>query len=311
MDHPPPSRRATSALGLHLADDAARLAPVELDGRGRPRLASWATVPVPVGCIVSGLVRRAGHLPAAAIGALRRSAAGEPVRVSLATPDVVCVPFGEGRGDPVAALARRLPPGDPGDALWADAVSILGTSAGLAGARRSTVQRTHSALTAAGLAVGAIEPMPAGLVAVMLSLVDLAGATWTAQVVHAGTMWRVTVGRGGRLEAGAVPAPAGARPGLSLQVHGDATPVADVAQRIRRGLGRGPHDLTDEELPAVIPAVGAALGGLDGPVAAPDLAAAVVVRPLGSVDPLPRWAVEGFEPQGGVPTTRRARREAP
>ncbi len=310
MDHPPPPRRATSAVGLHLADDAARVARVELDGRGRPRLTNWTSVPVPEGCIVSGLVRRAGHLPATAAGALHRCVGGEPVRVALASPDVVCVPFGEGRGDPVAALTRRLPAGEPGDVLWADAVSILGTSAALAGARRSTVVRTRQALTAAGLAVTSIEPMPAGLVAVMLSLVDLAEATWTAEVVHLDTMWRVTVGRGMRFEAGAMSAPASARPSLALHVHG--TPVPDVAERLRRVLGRGAHDLPDDELPAVALAVGAALGGLDGPVRAPDFASAVVVRPLSAEESLPRWAVERLGRSASpADAPRRALREAP
>lgn len=309
----PDFRRTAPALGVHIADDAVRLARVVLDAGGRPRLSGWWSFALPSGCATAGLVRRAGQLPDHVADALRQAVDGTAVRVALASPDVACVPLGSRTGDPVAALAQRLPPGDDGDAVWADVVSIAGRPVGLAGARRSAVLRTRDALARAGVRTEAIEPMPSALAAVVLGLFEAPAWPWTAQLAHAGVIWRVSMGRGGRLEGGAMPW-ADATPRLILQVHepGAAT-VSDVVDRIRGALGPGAGDVPNREMPALALAVGAALGSVAGLVGSPDLAAAVIVRPLGRVDSLPRWAVEGIGARAGTaaPGGRRARRGAP
>lgn len=295
MTSPTTPRPPARATGLLMADDAVTLAHVGLDERGRPRLRRWARVALPEGLVVGGLLRHGGRLPAGVAQAVRGHAGGDAVRVVLATPDACCVPLAGGRAQPVEVLEERVRGGEPGDALVADAVAVLGRPVGLAGARRSSVQRTRQGLLGAGVEVAAVEPAPVSLLTAALVALAPLDAPWTLRATVAGTAWAVTVGRGLRLEGGAgLPAP-GPPVGLALQAAGRAADAPWVLEeRLRQAWAhRGPA-VPDADVAAVALAVGAALNGLEGPIDAPDLARAVVVRPFGAPDGLPRWAVEAM-----------------
>lgn len=309
---PPPAPTAGPRLatGLLLADDALTVTQVRLGARGRPVVTAWDRLALDEGVVVGGLVHHGGRLPARIAAALRPRVGDGGARVVLATADAACVPLAAGRAEPVSVLAARLGGGPHGDAVVADAVSVHGRPLGLAGARRSTVQRTRHALADAGVAVAAVEPLPVSLLAFALVALDPPDAAWTARLDLSWASFAVTVGRGMRLEGGAVTGRPGAT-GLSLHAVGDAPTPTAPAELVRRLLGRSGRSLDDAALAALAVAIGAAVNGLGGAIDAPDLAAAVVVRPFGQPEPLPAWAVEAVPPTApAIDGSRRARRRS-
>ena len=285
--------RTVDVVGAHFGDDALRLVRVRTTADGRSRTVAVAAVDLPDGLVEHGVVRAAGVLPPAVARVAKRFAAGTPVRVALATSDCAVVALGARKSDPLALLAAHAASSGPtADVIWADVVSIAHRSVGLAGARRSSVQRTAAALRRADLVVTAVEAGPICLVAAAMSLGGPSDATWTVELGGADVHVCATVSRGGRVEGGATPRSGGAtaftlttRPGA----RGPTDLLDPLCERLGRGATRGPS----EAVPLFALAYGATLAGRWSAVDSPDLAQAVVVRPLGAIDPdLPRWAVE-------------------
>ena len=280
-------------VGAHFGDDALRLVRVRTTADGRSRATAVATLDLPDGLVERGLVRAAGVLPPAVARAAGSFAAGTPIRVALTTADCAVVPLGASESDPLALLAAHAASSGPAtDVVWADVVSIGQRSVGLAGARRSSVQRTAGALRRADLAVAAVEAGPVCLVATAMSLGASPTATWTVELRGGDVEMRTTVSRGGRVEGAAAPTASGAAAFLLTTGPTPRRPIDLFGQLLER-LGRAATRRATEGSTLFALAYGATLVGRWSAVVSPDLARAVVVRPLGTSDPeLPRWAVE-------------------
>lgn len=288
-----------TGTGLHLCDDALHLARVTLTVDGLPHVAAWQTIPLPPGAVLDGLVRSAGALPPAAARAIATFAGGEPLRVALSTADVTVVPLRARSADPLAAPAGRIGPGAAGDALWADVATIGERAVGLVAARRSSIQRTVAALRNAGAGRVAVEAAPVALVALAMLLGPPPASTWSVRLRAGRLGVHATASRAHRIEGGAVwwtdPAPAL----FDVTAANSIVPPNDLIPTMRALLGGRAGGAPDAAVVPLALAVGAGLGSLDRSVASPDLAAAVVVRPLGSpAEDLPRWAVEPMSAAG-------------
>lgn len=285
-------------VGLHLADDTVTAVRLRCSAPGRVDRLTSLVLPLPAGAVVAGVVRDRDRT-AGVLAPVRRFAEGAPVRVVVGSLDVAAVPLPTaGAADPLApVLARVAELAIAGDVVSADVVSVYGQATGLAGALRSSLVRLSDALGTARVVASSLDALPVALVAAATALVPVPTTAWTVRADGGRLRWLASVSRTGRIQGGAVWLDHAIEHAV-VEVAAATSAVApvDLAAALVTGVP-GAASARDHAA-ALVPAFGAALGGISQVVAGPDLRVAAVHRPLegGDDEALPRWAVEHVGP---------------